>query len=72
MTVMFEKMALLGIGLIGSSIAHGVKAKGLANTVVGHAKSADTRKVAVEIGLVSEAFENPADAVKGTRSVSTM
>ena len=64
MTVMFEKIALLGIGLIGSSIAHGVKAKGLASTIVGHAKSAETRKVAVEIGLVSEAFENPADAVK--------
>jgi cyclohexadieny/prephenate dehydrogenase len=64
MTVMFEKIALLGLGLIGSSIAHGVKANGLAKTIVGHAKSAETRKVAVEIGLVSEAFENPADAVK--------
>ncbi|MDP8995991.1 MAG: prephenate dehydrogenase/arogenate dehydrogenase family protein, partial [Pseudomonadota bacterium] len=65
MSIMFEKIAVLGLGLIGSSICHGVKAQGLAKTVVGHAKSAETRKVALEIGLVSEVFENPADAVKG-------
>lgn len=65
MSVMFEKIAVLGLGLIGSSICHGVKAQGLAKVVVGHAKSAETRKVALEIGLVSEVFENPADAVKG-------
>ncbi len=64
MSVMFEKIAVLGLGLIGSSICHGVKAQGLAKTVVGHAKSAETRKVALEIGLVSQVFENPADAVK--------
>ena len=65
MSAKFEKIAVLGLGLIGSSICHGVKAQGLAKTVVGHAKSAETRKVALEIGLVSEVFENPADAVKG-------
>ncbi len=61
----FEKIAVLGLGLIGSSICHGVKAKGLAKSIVGHAKSADTRKLALELGLVSEVYENPADAVKG-------
>ena len=65
MSAMFEKIAVLGLGLIGSSICHGVKAQGLAKVLVGHAKSAETRKVALEIGLVSEVFENPADAVKG-------
>ena len=65
MSIMFEKIAVLGLGLIGSSICHGVKAQCLAKTVVGHAKSAETRKVALEIGLVSEVLENPADAVKG-------
>jgi len=65
MSAMFEKIAVLGLGLIGSSICHGVKAQGLAKVLVGHAKSAETRKVALEIGLVSEVFENPADAVNG-------
>jgi cyclohexadieny/prephenate dehydrogenase len=61
----FERIAVLGIGLIGSSICHAVKKFGGAKDVVGHAKSAETRKVALELGLVSKVFENPADAVKG-------
>ena len=34
MSVFFEKLALVGVGLIGSSIAQGVRNKGL----VGHSK----------------------------------
>ncbi len=64
MSVMFEKIALLGLGLIGSSIAHGVRANGTARHIVGHAKSAETRKVALDIRLVDKVFESPADAVK--------
>jgi cyclohexadieny/prephenate dehydrogenase len=63
--MMFEKVAILGLGLIGSSLCHGMKDKGLAKTIVGHARSAETRKIALEIGLVSEVFENAADAVRG-------
>jgi len=64
MSVHFEKIAILGIGLIGSSICLGVKAQNLAGKIVGHAKSIGTRNTALELGLVSEVFENPADAVK--------
>lgn len=65
MSVEFERIAILGIGLIGSSICHAVKKFGGAKDIVGHAKSAETRKIALELGLVSKVFENPADAVKG-------
>lgn len=65
MSAAFEKIAILGLGLIGSSLCHGIKEKKLALKIVGHAKSAETRRVAHEIGLVSEVFEDPADAVKG-------
>lgn len=61
----FNRVAILGLGLIGSSICHAIKAYGGAKDVVGHARSAETRKVASELGLVSKVFENPADAVKG-------
>ena len=64
MTRLFNRIAVLGLGLIGSSICHGVRAKGLASEIMGHAKSAQTRKVALEIGLVDKVFETPADAVK--------
>jgi len=63
MTVMFEKVAILGLGLIGSSLCHAIKARGLAKVISGHAKSAETRRVALEIGLVQSVHEAPADAV---------
>ena len=62
--MMFEKVAILGLGLIGSSLCHGMIEKGLAKTIVGHAKSAETRRVALELGLVSEVYENAADAAR--------
>ena len=64
MTMMFDRVAILGLGLIGSSLCHGMIEKGLAKTIVGHAKSAETRKIAVEIGLVSKAYENAIDAAR--------
>jgi cyclohexadieny/prephenate dehydrogenase len=65
MTVMFEKVAILGIGLIGSSLCHAMRKKGLAKTIVGFAKSAETRRVALEIGLVDEVASTAAEAVIG-------
>ena len=65
MTVMFEKVAILGLGLIGSSICLGVRENKLAKVISGHAKSVETRTVALEIGLVDEVHEKAGDAVKG-------
>jgi cyclohexadieny/prephenate dehydrogenase len=58
----FETIALIGLGLIGSSLGHAVKRAGLAGHITGHARSADTRKVALEIGFIDSAFENAAQA----------
>ncbi len=63
MTGMFEKVAILGLGLIGSSICHGVRENALAKMISGHAKSAETRNVALELGLVDEVHEKAIDAV---------
>jgi cyclohexadieny/prephenate dehydrogenase len=65
MSFMFDKVAILGIGLIGSSLCHAMRQKGLAKTIIGHAKSEETRKVALEIGLVEAVYERAADAVQG-------
>ncbi|TNE36033.1 MAG: prephenate dehydrogenase/arogenate dehydrogenase family protein, partial [Alphaproteobacteria bacterium] len=61
----FRRIALIGIGLIGSSIARGARAKGLAREVVGTARSEETRKVALEHGVVDAVFETAAEAVSG-------
>ena len=65
MSFMFEKVAVLGIGLIGSSLCRAMREKGLAQTIVGHAKSEETRKVALEIGLVDSVYATAADVVQG-------
>jgi cyclohexadieny/prephenate dehydrogenase len=62
---MFERMALIGIGLIGSSISHAARRAGLVRDVVGSSATPATRAKAEELGLVSKAFDNAADAVKG-------
>ncbi|WP_343563999.1 prephenate/arogenate dehydrogenase family protein [Kiloniella sp. b19] len=63
-SVHFEKVALIGIGLIGSSLARAMRENKLADTLVACARKEETRKTALDLGIVDEAFENPADAVR--------
>ena len=57
-------MALIGLGLIGSSLSHVMRRERLAGHISGHARSEATRAKAVEIGLVDSIHEHAADAVK--------
>ncbi len=61
----FERVALIGLGLIGSSLSHAMRRAGIAGHISGHARSADTRAKAVELGLVDSIHETAADAVRG-------
>ena len=62
---MFEKIALLGLGLIGSSLSHAARRANLTRSISGYARSAETRATAVEIGIVDTVHDSAADAVKG-------
>lgn len=61
---MFKKIALVGLGLIGSSLCHVIRREGLAGTISGHARSAETRATAMRLGLVDEVHDDAADTVK--------
>ena len=65
MTVHFHQAAIIGIGLIGSSLARVLRQKGLADKITGAARSEKNRKTALALTVVDEAFENPSDAVRG-------
>jgi len=65
----FDRLALLGLGLIGSSVARACKAFGLAGEVVGHARSVATRSKAMELGFLDRAEADPAAAVHGADAV---
>lgn len=59
---MFDRIALIGIGLIGSSLARVIAAKGLARHVAIASRSSDTLKRAEELELGQSYHTDPADA----------
>ena len=61
-----DRLALIGLGLIGSSIARAARRQGLAGEIVGTARSATTRARAGELGLCDRVTETAAKAVEGT------
>ncbi len=60
----YDKVALIGLGLIAGSMAHAMRDNGLARQITGYARSAETRATAREIGLC-EVCETAAAAVDG-------
>ncbi len=62
--ILFDRIALIGIGLIGSSIARDVKKLGLAKHVVISTRSLDTLKRAEELELGTAYVASAAEAVK--------
>ena len=64
MTKMFDRVALIGIGLIGSSLAHVMRKQQLAGEITGYARSEATRAKVRELGLVDHIYTTAAEAVK--------
>ena len=60
----FNRVALIGLGLIGGSIAWAAKRAGAAGSIAGYARSAETRAKVREIGFCDEVFDSVTDAVK--------
>ena len=64
-TAVFNRLALIGMGLIGSSIARAARAQGAAKSIVATARSAATRRRVAELGLADQIIESNAAAVEG-------
>ena len=64
MSTLFERVAIIGIGLIGSSLAHVMRREKIATHIAGHAKSAATRATAVKLGLVDSMHETASGAAR--------
>ncbi|MBX5224609.1 prephenate/arogenate dehydrogenase family protein [Rhizobium sp. NLR8a] len=64
MSVLFDRIALIGIGLIGSSLAHDIRRLGLTKEIVVATRSAETLKRAEELGLGDRYTTSSADAVR--------
>ncbi len=62
---LFERIALIGIGLIGSSLAHVIRRDQLASHIAVAARSRESLDVALELGLADSVFLDPGEAVRG-------
>ncbi|MDK3017417.1 prephenate/arogenate dehydrogenase family protein [Pseudodonghicola flavimaris] len=61
----YDRIALIGLGLIASSMFWAIKRSGLAGEVTGYARSATTRDTARRIGLCDRVCDSAAEAVEG-------
>jgi cyclohexadieny/prephenate dehydrogenase len=66
---LFRRLALIGIGLIGSSVARAARAHGLVGEIVCYSRRAETRAEALSLGLVDAALDSAAEAARGADCV---
>jgi cyclohexadieny/prephenate dehydrogenase len=62
---LFNRLALIGVGLIGSSIARAARTQTLVRSIVATARSPKTRRRIAELGLADQVVETNAAAVEG-------
>lgn len=65
MSAPFERLAVLGLGLLGGSVAWGARKRGVAREVVGCGRRAEPLAAAKARGLVDRWTLDPAEAVAG-------
>ncbi len=65
MAMIYRRVALIGLGLIASSMALAMRRAGLAGEIHGHARTQQTRDTALELGLVDAVHDTPEAAVAG-------
>ncbi len=61
---LFKKVAFIGLGLIGSSLARVIQSEQLATCVVASTRSAKTLADAQALGLIQQGYSNPVEAVQ--------
>lgn len=64
MAVIYDRVALIGLGLIASSMCHAIRRAGLVGEIVGYAKTAQSRDIAREMGLCDQICDSAAEAAK--------
>lgn len=65
MSRMYDRVALIGLGLIASSMFWAIKRAGVAGEVTGYARTEATRETARKIGLCDRVCDSAAEAVEG-------
>ena len=64
-TEAFDRVAIVGCGLMGGSFALAIRAAGLAHKIVGYSPSERSRHLALELGVIDQAFDQLPLAIQG-------
>ncbi|MGB1838309.1 prephenate dehydrogenase/arogenate dehydrogenase family protein, partial [Marinobacter adhaerens] len=62
---LFKRVAVIGLGLIGGSLACAIRRNGLAGTVVGADHRSEELQLGKELGVIDQAASTVSDAVRG-------
>ncbi len=65
MSIHFKNVTIIGVGLIGGSLAKVMKLKGLADSITGAGRSRSTLEKAIQIGVIDRMGQSSAQAVEG-------
>ena len=66
MPVLFERVLIAGVGLIGGSLGLAAKTRGLVREAVGFGRTEANLKIALDRGLIDRYTFDPAEAARGT------
>lgn len=69
MKLVAERLAIIGVGLIGGSLARALRAAGAVGSVVGCGRDRDHLERARELGVIDDWSDDPATAVRGADMV---
>ena len=64
MSFLFNNVTIIGVGLIGGSLAKVLKAKGLAGRVLGSGRSRESLELAIRLGVIDAMGQGPAYGVE--------
>jgi len=64
-TILYDKIALIGLGLIGASIALAAREQKLVTEIAGYTRRPETRTIAKSLGIADSYPESAAAAAEG-------
>jgi prephenate dehydrogenase len=62
--ILFERVAIIGVGLLGASLARALKERGLAGSIAGYGRNRDNLEKARKLGIIDTAASGLDEAVK--------
>jgi len=69
MSCLIERLAVVGVGLIGGSFARALREAGAVKSIIGVGRSRPNLETALSQGIVDEIYHDPAEAVRGAQLV---